>query len=134
MTDTNKTNDSWFVPLGKSGMEAKARELWKRCMPWSWEMCETDPQYRPKQELFIKFLTEAHREGITEGIRQRQEAEEFQGQDLFNRGMEEAAKVNEALAEKIKHTSHADGLGMGSQCCENRLKEGAAAIREKTNP
>ena len=69
MTDTNKTNDSWFVPLGKSGMEAKARELWKRCMPWSWEMCETDPQYRPKQELFIKFLTEAHREGMEEAAK-----------------------------------------------------------------
>ena len=61
-----------------------------------------------KRELLFKALTEAHLGG-----------------------MEEAAKVNEALAEKIKHTSHADGLGMGSQCCENRLKEGAAAIREK---
>ena len=34
-------------------------------------------------------------------------------------------------AETVKHTSHADGLGMGWQALEQRLLEIAAAIREK---
>ena len=42
---------------------------------------------------------------------------------------EHAARVDDAEAERIKHTSHADGLGMGRQCCEQTCKRNAAAIR-----
>ena len=49
------------------------------------------------------------------------------------RERERAAKRLELAAEKVKHTSHADGLGMGWQALENWLLEEAAAIRGNTD-
>ena len=41
-----------------------------------------------------------------------------------------AAKVLENEAERTKHTSHADGLGMDDQAVELALLDAAARIRE----
>lgn len=43
--------------------------------------------------------------------------------------LERAAKVAEAESERVKHTSHRDGLGMGSLCCEAELGNCAMEIR-----
>jgi uncharacterized ferredoxin-like protein len=43
--------------------------------------------------------------------------------------IEQAARLLEDAAERIKHTRHVDGLGMGWRDGEDLLKEQAAAIR-----
>lgn len=50
--------------------------------------------------------------------------------DGIRTAFEEAAKKLEAKAKKFKHTSHADGLGMGFQAVELTLHEIAEEIRE----
>ncbi len=49
----------------------------------------------------------------------------------WNAALEEAAKVAEVEAERIRHTSHAEGLGMGDQLRESACLRLAAAIRAK---
>jgi hypothetical protein len=48
--------------------------------------------------------------------------------------LEQAAKVAEAYAERLKHTSHRDGLGMGWQAGEELCLEIADRIRALASP
>jgi hypothetical protein len=58
--------------------------------------------------------------------RQPSEGREPEG---FAAGVEHAAKVAEVHAERLKHTNHRDGLGMGWQAGEELCREIAAFIR-----
>jgi hypothetical protein len=46
----------------------------------------------------------------------------------FHEALGVAAGAAYAEAERIKHTSHADGLGMGSLCCEAACMAAGDAI------
>ena len=46
-------------------------------------------------------------------------------------GLGLGAIIARQQAERIKHTSHADGLGMGSLCCEKTCGNVAEAILER---
>ena len=46
----------------------------------------------------------------------------------LHEGVGAAAAIAFTEAERIKHTSHADGLGMGSPCCEAACQRVAAEI------
>ncbi len=49
-------------------------------------------------------------------------------------GLEQAARIAEEHAERLKHTSHRDGLGMGWQAGEELCREIAARIRAAVAP
>lgn len=48
----------------------------------------------------------------------------------YRKGMLRAAEIAENHIERIKYTSHRDGLGMGSMCCEKEVNFAAILIRK----
>ena len=62
-------------------------------------------------------------------------ARKFTPQEIFNAGwdagLERAAEIAALHVEYIKHTSHRDGLGMGSLCCEAEVGFVKDAIKKE---
>lgn len=57
-------------------------------------------------------------EELTESVKRAWEAER-EGEDAYRRGAE---AMREACADCVKHLSHEDGLGMGSQRLEGAIR------------